>query len=157
MNKKQTHTLALLALVFGVAISPILAADNAEARRPLESTYILQGDLTAPNNDKPFGGENVGIYNIHVRDDYSTIFVSLENGPSDGMVLEGWLVDIETGEKFSTGVYDEKSNVNGGLSLLVDPGFHYDVFVMTEEPRLDSDPTPNKPVAGVPLSTPFGQ
>ena len=157
MNKKQTHTLALLALVFGVAISPILAADNAEARRAPESTYILQGDLTAPNNDKPFGGENVGIYNIHVRDDYSTIFVSLEKGPSDGMVLEGWLVDIETGEKFSTGVYDEKSNVNGGLSLLVDPGFHYDVFVITEEPRFDSDPTPNKPVAGVPLSTPFGQ
>jgi len=157
MNKKQTHTLALLALVFGVAISPILAADNAEARNPPESRYILQGDLTAPNNDKPFGGENVGIYNIHVRDDYSTIFVSLENGPSDGMVLEGWLVDIETGEKFSTGVYDEKSNVNGGLSFLVDPGFHYDVFVITEEPRLDSDPTPNKPVAGVPLSTPFGQ
>jgi len=157
VNKKQTHTLALLALVFGVAISPILAADNAEARNPPESRYILQGDLTAPNNDKPFGGENVGIYNIHVRDDYSTIFVSLENGPSDGMVLEGWLVDIETGEKFSTGVYDEKSNVNGGLSFLVDPGFHYDVFVITEEPRLDSDPTPNKPVAGVPLSTPFGQ
>jgi len=73
------------------------------------------------------------------------------------VVLEGWLVDIETGEKFSTGVYDEKSNVNGGLSFLVDPGFHYDVFVITEEPRLDSDPTPNKPVAGVPLSTPFGQ
>jgi len=157
MNKKQTHTLALLALVFGVAISPILAADNAEARNPPESTYILQGDLTAPNNDKPFGGENVGIYNIHVRDEYSTIFVSLEKGPSDGMVLEGWLVDIETGEKFSTGVYDEKSRVNGGLSQIVDLGFHYDVFVITEEPRLDSDPTPNKPVAGVPLSTPFGQ
>jgi len=127
MNKKQTHTLALLALVFGVAISPILAADNAEARNLPESTYILQGDLTAPNNDKPFGGENVGIYNIHVRDGYSTIFVSLENGPSDGMVLEGWLVDIETGEKFSTGVYDEKSRVNGGLSQIVDPGILFEL------------------------------
>ncbi len=157
MNKKQTHTLALLALVFGVAISPILAADNAEARNPPESTYILQGDLTAPNNDKPFGGENVGIYNIHVRDDYSTIFVSLEKGPSDGMVLEGWFVDVETGEKLSTGVFKDHSRINGGLLVLDNPGFHYDVFVITEEPRFDTDPAPNKPVAGVLLSAPFGQ
>ena len=60
MNKKQTHTLALLAIVFGVAISPIIAADNAEAR-PADSLYVLHGDLTAPNNDKPFGGDFAGI------------------------------------------------------------------------------------------------
>ena len=154
MNKKQTHTLTLLALVFGVAISPILAADNVEARIA-DSRYVLQGDLTAPNNDKPFGGENAGTYNISVRDDYTIIVATLQNSPSNGMVHEGWLVDVETGEKLSTGVFNG-NKANSG-TFLIDPEFHYDVFVVTEEPIIDSDPTPNKPVAGVPLSTPFGQ
>ncbi len=155
MNKK--HTLAMLALVFGVALSPIIAADDAEAKAFDFTRSILQGDLTAPNGDKPFGGEIAGNYSIHVYDELTIIFAELENGASNGMVLEGWLVDIETGEKFSTGIYKEPSKVNGGFSVLIDPGFHYDVFVITEEPRFDTDPTPNKPVAGVPLSAPFGQ
>ena len=155
MNKKQTHTLALLALVFGVAISPILAADNVEAR-PATNLFVLHGDLTAPDNGKPFGGNNVGTYSIHVKGEYTIISAALKNSASDGMVHEGWLVDVETGEKLSTGVFNGNSRGNSG-TFLIDPEFHYDVFVITEEPIIDSDPAPNKPVAGVPLSTPFGQ
>ena len=153
MNKKQTRVLAMLAMVFGVAISPIIAADNAEAR-PAYTRYILQGDLTAPNNDKPFGGEIAGIYYIGVKDEFTSIYAGLESRASSGMVFEGWLVDIDTGEKLSTGTF--KEGVQRGF-FTVNPGFHYDVFVVTEEPIFDTDPTPNKPVAGVPLSAPFGQ
>ena len=156
MNKKQTHTLALLALVFGVALSPIILADNAEARL-FDNRSILQGDLTAPNDGKPFGGDNVGTYSIHVTDDYTIIHAALNSSPSDGMVHEGWLVDVETGEKLSTGVFNNNSRGNSG-SFLIDPEFHYDVFVITAEPIIDSDPAPTlQPVGGVPLSTPFGQ
>ena len=151
MNKK--HTLALLAIVFGVALSPIITADNAEARL-FDSRYILQGDLTAPNNGKPFGGDNVGTYIIHVSDEYTFIYAELEKGAPNGMILEGWLIDVETGEKLSTGIF--KEDVKRGFFLL-DPEFHYDLFVITEDPRIDTDPAPNKPVAGVPLSAPFGQ
>ena len=156
MNKKQIHALAMFAMVFGVAISPIILADNAEAK-PADIRSILHGDLTAPNGDKPFGGEIAGNYYIQTSEERTTIFASLENRASDGMVLEGWLVDVETGEKLSTGVFKDHSRVNGGFAVLDNPGFHYDVFVITEEPRFDTDPTPNKPVAGVPLSLPFGQ
>ena len=157
MNKKQTHTLALLALVFGVALSPILAADNVEARLA-DNRYILQGDLTAPNNDKPFGGDNVGTYSIHVTDDYTIIHAALNKGPSNGMVHEGWLVDVETGEKLSTGVFKETNRGNSGFFFLSEVEFYYDVFVVTEEPRFDSDPAPTlPPVGAVPLSAPFGQ
>jgi len=156
MNKKHTHTLAMLAMVFGVALSPILLADNAEAK-PADIRHILYGDLTAPNGDKPFGGEMVGDFNIFVTDERISIYATVENRASDGMVLEGWLVDVETGEKLSTGVYKEHSRINGGFTVIDNPGFHYDVFVITEEPRFDTDPTPNKPVAGVLLSAPFGQ
>ena len=153
MNKKQTHAFALLAMVFGVAMTPIVAAENAEAR-PADNRFILFGDLTAPNNDKPFGGKIVGTYNIHVKDNVSSIFASLDKGPSNGVILEGWLIDVQTGEKLSTGTF--KEGVKRGF-FLVDPEFHYDIFVVTEEPTIDSDPTPNRPVAGVTLSTPFGQ
>jgi len=156
MNKKQTHALAMLALVFGIALSPIILADNAEARTAV-ITYALHGDLTAPNSDKPFGGEMVGTYNIHATNERTSIYAAVENRASDGMVLEGWLVDVETGEKLSTGVFKEHSRINGGIVAIDNPGFHYDVFVITEEPRFDTDPTPNKPVAGVLLSAPFGQ
>ncbi len=65
MNKKQIHALAMFAMVFGVAISPIIIADDAEAR-PVDIRSILQGDLTATNGDKPFGGEIAGTYLIQV-------------------------------------------------------------------------------------------
>jgi len=157
MNKKQTHTLALLAMVFGVALSPIILADNADARLA-DNRYILQGDLTAPNNGKPFGGDNVGTYSIHVKDDFTFIYAALNNSPSNGMLFEGWLVDVETGEKLSTGIFNEASRGNSGFFFFSEPEFYYDVFVVTEEPIIDSDPAPTlPPVGGVPLSAPFGQ
>ncbi len=155
MNKKQT--LAMLAMVFGVALSPIIIADDAEARLT-DNRYILQGDLTAPNNDKPFGGDRIGTYSIHVTDEYAHIYAVLNSGPSNGMVFEGWLVDVETGEKLSTGTFQEGRYDNRGFFFIIDPEFHYDVFVVTEEPSIDLDPTPTlPPVGAVPLSAPFGQ
>ena len=72
------------------------------------------------------------------------------------MIFEGWLVDVETGEKLSTGTF--KEGVKRGFFFLNEPEFHYDVFVITEEPIIDSDPAPTlPPVGGVPLSAPFGQ
>jgi len=153
MNRKQTFAFAMLAMVFGVVTSPILLAENAEAR-PDDNRYTLSGDLTVPNNDKPFGGDNAGSYSIGVKDEFTTIYAGLNSRASSGMVYEGWLVDVQTGEKLSTGIF--KEDVKRGFFTL-DPGFHYDVFVITEEPVIDSDPAPNRPVAGVPLSTPFGQ
>ena len=154
MNKKQTFAFAMLAMVLGVATSPILSAENVEAARPADVRYDLAGDLTAPSGDKPFGGYTVGFYSFAVHDEFTTIHAELDQRATAGMVYEGWLVDVETGEKLSTGIF--KENVQRGFFSL-DPGFHYDVFVITEEPVIDSDPTPNKPVAGVPLGTPFGQ
>ena len=74
------------------------------------------------------------------------------------MLFEGWLVDVETGEKLSTGTIKEGHRGNGGFFFLSEPEFYYDVFVITEEPIIDSDPAPTlPPVGGVPLSAPFGQ
>jgi len=148
----------MLAMVFGVAASPIISADDAEARiHP--STYVLNGDLTTPSGDKPFGGEVIGWYHIQTKGGFTSINVSIEKKASEGMVYEGWLVDIETGEKLSTGTFegDRQESAQRGFFGGIDPKFHYDVLVITEEPIGDTDPAPNRPIAGVPLSAPFGQ
>ena len=159
MNKKQTYAFAMLAMVFGIAASPIISADDAEARTEIE--YVLSGDLTAPSGDKPFGGEDVGSYHILGLDSTDSIAItfSLEKRPSEGMVYEGWLIDVETGEKLSTGIFKGKIHERTQFGFFggIDEQFHYDIFVITEEPIIDTDPNPNKPVAGVPLSAPFGQ
>jgi len=158
MIKKQALAFVMLAAVFGIAASPIISAGDAEARIE-EPRFVLHGDLTAPSGDKPFGGEDVGDYYTHTREGSITFIVSLENRASEGMVYEGWLVDVETGEKLSIGLFkgDRQESVQYGFFGGIDPQFHYDVLVITEEPIIDSDPAPNKPVAGVPLSAPFGQ
>ena len=154
MNKKQTTVFAMLALVFGAAISPILSANHVEAR-PDDNRYVLYGDLTSPDGKTLFGGDKVGFYSIGVKDEFTSIYAKLDHRPSSGMVFEGWLVDVQTGEKHSIGTF--KEDHKRGESFTVDSEFHYDVFVVTEEPKIDSDPAPNKPVAGVPLGKPFGQ
>ena len=113
-----------------------------------------RGDLTAPVGDAPFGGKTVGTYSILVDgSDHINVTTHIKN-ISSGMVLEGWLVDMDTGYKLSLG----KSHDNGKLSFsqqMVNPWI-YDAIVMTEEPIGDSNPAPNVPVGGILLEIPFG-
>ena len=154
MNSKQKTGIALMAVVFGLVMSPALLSNDAEARVELPSA-ILQGDLSAPSGDKPFGGDAVGNFYAHVTDDYTLIYVDFDRQPSQGTVYEGWLVDVDSGEKTSFGTFQEERNRN--FITIVDNSFNNDLIVITEEPILDSDPAPHTPVGGAVLGTPFGQ
>jgi len=60
--------------------------------------------------------------------------------------------------QYITGTFQEGRYDNRGFFFIIDPEFHYDVFVVTEEPMIDLDPTPTlPPVGAAPLSAPFGQ
>ena len=119
-----------------------------------ESHGATTGDLTAPAGDAPFGGKTVGTYSVFVDgSDHVNVTTNIKS-ISSGMVLEGWLVDMDSGYKLSLG----KSHDDGKLwfsQQMVNPWI-YDVLVITEEPIGDSDPSPHKPVGGVLLETPFG-
>ncbi len=143
-----------MAMVFGLVMSPALLSNDAEARVELPKA-ILQGDLTAPQGDKPFGAEAVGNFYAHVQDTHTVIYVDFNGQPSEGMVFEGWLVDVDSGEKTSFGTFQEHRN--RAFITTIDNQFNNDLIVITEEPILDSDPAPNKPVGGAVLGTPFGQ
>ncbi len=154
MNSKQKTGIALMAIVFGLAISPALVSNDAEARFSVPQA-TLQGDLTAAQGDKPFGGEAVGNFYVHVQDTHTVIYVDFDSKPTPGTVYEGWLVDVDSGEKTSFGKFQENRNRN--FITTVDNQFNNDLIVITEEPVSDSDPAPATPVSGAVLGTPFGQ
>jgi len=161
MNTKTITGFAMMALVFGIALSPILSneaeAEVTNIQRP--SKVIVQGDLTAPMDDKPFGGDVVGDYYIQVRNDQATIHVSFDTRASPGTVYEGWLVDADSGVKTSFGIIQDSAYRQSGVHLTtnVENNFNNDLIVITEEPRLDTDPAPHTPVGGAVLAKPFGQ
>ena len=159
MNTKTITGFAMMALVFGIALSPILSneAEAANILRP--SKVIVQGDLTSPMDDKPFGGEVVGNYYIQVRDDRATISVRVDAKASQGTVYEGWLVDADSGVKTSFGIIQnsEYRQIGVQLTTSVENNFNNDLVVITEEPVVDTDPAPHTPVGGAVLGNPFGQ
>ena len=115
----------------------------------------IEGKLTAPSGDKPFGGDDVGTIEIEYDKNNVSIMAELNKSPSEGMVFEGWLVDPDTGYKLSTGLLDE-NNAQTFEQVIVNP-YIYNVYVVTEEPLEDVDPNANVPAGGFALPSPFGQ
>lgn len=165
MNTKQKTWIALMAIVFGLVLSPAIASNQADAIKQnsaleeTEYTFSMTGALTAPKGDKPFGGEHVvGHHFIRANDHLININAEFQTTSSPDFVLEGWLVDVDTDFKLSTGLFKDETNANRlhFVQEIANP-WVYDVFVVTEEPLNDKDPAPNKPVGGVALGKPFGQ
>jgi len=159
MNTKTITGFAMMALVFGIALSPILS-NEAEAANILRPTkMVVQGELTAPMNDKPFGGNVVGDYYLQVRDDKAIISVRVDAKATPGTVYEGWLVDADSGLKTSFGLIQDSEYRQMGVQLTtgIEKSFNDDLVVITEEPIVDTDPAPNTPIGGAVLGNPFGQ
>ena len=134
----------------------MMEKEAMEKKAMMEKNRIfIRGELTAPADDAPFGGEITGDYYVRVRNNEQVrVFASPEIIPNN-VSLEGWLVDMDTGYKLSIGKINEKGNLIFGQRM-INPWI-YDVLVITEEPHDDTDPSPNKPVGGVLLEKPFGQ
>ena len=151
-TKMITDTLMLAALTLfttgAVAqTSFVIAPGSISAETP--GNYFERGALTSPSGDKPFGGEVVG--NYFVRVNYHNVKINVDfdtSAPSEGMVLEGWLVDVDSDYKLSIGQFSTASNELFFNQDIVNFEI-YDVLVITEEPVDDEDHTPNKPVGGV--------
>ena len=155
-NRMVTATLMLAALALfttGALAQTALAIAPGNISAETPGIYYERGALTSPSDDKPFGGEVVGNYFVRVNDHNVKINVDFNAlAPSEGMVLEGWLVDVDSDYKLSIGQFNTTSN---GLLLnqnMVNFGI-YDILVITEELANDDNPAPNKPVGGVLLGT----
>ena len=155
----------MMAVVFGLILSPTLASNQADALKAdavyadSEYAFSMRGALTAPEGEKPFGGDHVvGHYFIRANGNLVNIQAEFETISSPDNNLEGWLVDVDTDFKLSTGLFSDETNSNRlhFVQEIANPWI-YDVFVVTEEPKDDTDPAPHTPVGGVALDKPFGQ
>lgn len=161
MNTKTKTGIAMMAIVFGIALSPILA--NEAQANTFSPSVVLQGDLTSPSEDKPFGGDTVGTYIVGVYDagkrgGQTTIAVELDSKATSGTVYEGWLVDEDSGDKTSLGRFQENTQRQTQFyTVTISSTFNNDLLVITEEPIVDTDPAPNRPIGGAVLGKPYGQ
>src|SRR5918993_2043659 len=115
----------------------------------------ISGDITAPAEGQPFGGETMGTVSIDSTGRRTNISADLNDMPEEGNVFEGWLVDTgASGYKLSLGQFR-----NGTLDFsqyMVNP-YTYNNFEVTEEPAEDADPIAADSIAGFELQDPFGQ
>jgi len=140
----------------------------------MKKPVSIRGDLTAPLGDKPFGGDNIGSYMIKVKDYKVRVIAKVDKSKvmtdkmmedkmmdkdqsmeKEGKVLEGWLVDTQSGYKLSTGQLSERNSLVF-TQKMVNPWI-YDLIVITEEPVHDMDPSPHMPIGGAQLAEPFGK
>ena len=157
MKTTRKYGIALMALAFGLALSPAMLGDaEAKVDRP---DVAIHGELTSPSDGAPFGGDAViGEYSVAVRGDITSITTSVYLRSSADTVFEGWLVDKDSGEKTSIGILKESGQgrlAYGHTNVQTD--FDNDLVVITEEPVNDTDPAPNTPVGGAVLGSAFGQ
>ncbi len=114
---------------------------NTQQHTTANDMGFLKGELTSPVGDDPFGGDKiVGDYYVKIRNgEQVRIFANLNPAP-EGTVLEGWLVDFESGYTLSTGKANDKDMMIF-TQRMVNPSI-YDALVITAEPIRDTDPAP---------------
>jgi hypothetical protein len=135
-----------------VALAFVGAIVGAAVLAPLASAREFEGDLASPAD-----GSTVGSYEIKVSGRNVEIEARVTVRASDGMTLEGWLVDVVGGEpayKLSLGELRGRSLDFEQRMVNV---YTYAMLVITVEPRGDLDPNPAEAVAVAILPEPFGQ
>ncbi|MFQ5941681.1 MAG: DM13 domain-containing protein [Nitrososphaerales archaeon] len=154
MNKTTFIGITIAATILVLISSPIAQyqADAAIKDNMMGRSLAVRGDLTSPADEKPFGGSEVGNFLVRAKDsNLLRVIGKVNNGPSDSKVLEGWLVDVQTGYKLSIGQLSERNTIVF-TQKMVNPWI-YDLVVITEEPVNDIDPAPHTPIGGAQLTT----
>lgn len=107
---------------------------TAEAQLQTESS----GDLTAPADDNPFGGDNVGTYTIGLDREGLRVQVNMDITPTSGNAYQAWLVDNATDTDLALGQLTD--NALADTLQQVNDTSQYDLIVVTEEPIDDPEP-----------------
>jgi hypothetical protein len=140
--------IAIIILTMTVTMTLNLHFGSAQAQEEVEKS----GDLTVPEDDRPFGGDNAGTYSIG-QDRYGLrVQVDMDIQPTNGTVYEAWLVDNATDKTQSVGqLVDDELAVTQEITN----SSSYNLIEVTEEPVNDSNPSRNQSavVAGAELES----
>ena len=127
----------LMLIVIAITTVALTVLPSAMNGTPLQITSILaqeetekSGDLTGPQDNLPFGGDNAGTYSIG-QDRYGLrIQVNMDDSPTNGTLYVAWLVDNFTGNDIGVGqlVDDELA-----VTQQITNSSLYDLIEVTEE------------------------
>lgn len=100
----------LMLIVIAITTVALTVLTSTMNGTPLQITSILaqeetdaSGDLTGPDDNMPFGGDNAGTYSIG-QDRYGLrIQVNMDDSPTNGTLYVAWLVDNSTGNDIGVG------------------------------------------------------
>ena len=138
----------LVVLTTSTTTSSFLLIQIAEAQE-------IKGDITAPSNGKPFGGQKMGSISVDSNGHRTNITADLNASPNDGKVFEGWLVDAG-GSDYHLSLGQFRDGTLNFSEYMLNP-YTYKNFEVTEEPVEDPDPNAASSIAGFELQTPFGK
>lgn len=92
--------------ITGIALTVLIPTMNGN---PFVTPTFAQeeeeksGDLTEPENNVPFGGDNAGTFSIGPDRYGLRVQVDMSDSPTNGTVYVAWLVDNSTGDDISLG------------------------------------------------------
>lgn len=156
MRPKSKILVLLILTSFAVAATTYASASQIilqEAKAQGKPT-LLSGELTAPSNGKPFGGENIGSYAITPSGHKVDITIHINKPPRYGQVFEAWLVDTKTGYDLSLGQVGTDGKVT--LSQNMFNPYAYNQIIISQESPNSTSHKPSLPIGGAALEAPFG-
>jgi hypothetical protein len=103
----KTNLLKLVAItITGIALTVVIPTMNGN---PFVTPTFAQeeeeksGDLTEPEDNVPFGGDNAGTFSIGPDRYGLRVQVDMSDSPTNGTVYVAWLVDNSTGDDIPLG------------------------------------------------------
>ena len=110
--KNTKKVVMALGVVLGLVISPIVISDAYAYQREgvneeTKDVFYFRGDITSPQDERPYGGDVVGKYFVMVNVDSVKIIVELDNQSLEGKLLAAWLVDFGGESKVTIGVFED--------------------------------------------------
>jgi hypothetical protein len=150
------HRILILSVLTSLAVAATISATTQlllqEANAQGKST-LMQGQLTAASNGKPFGGQTIGSYSVTPSGQKLDITIHLDKSPATGNVFEAWLVDTKANYSLSLGQVG--AAYLSFSQTMVNP-YVYNQIMITQEPANSSNPKPSQPIGGSALQAPFG-
>lgn len=113
-------------------------------------------DINKAKNPGPgFGEDKIGTVTINATGTKTIISTDITSKPGQDKVFEAWLVD-EGGSNYKLSLGQTTDGKLQYATNLVNP-YTFSQFIITEEPKSDTDPNAAATFAGAELPPPFGQ
>ena len=140
-------------LLFGIVVA-ILFSITAISQSVNAAPVKL--DINKAKNPGPgFGEEKIGTVTIDATGNNTIVSTDITAKPGQDKVYEAWLVD-EGGSNYKLSLGQAIDGKLQYAAKLVNP-HTFTQFIITEEPKADTDPNAAGTFAGAELPAPFGQ